>query len=89
MRVSATPPASDPSPRRRLRDAVRALDDQRRRTLASLLGLLVTLLVWSLAMGLHHRFGSSLSPRVMSLILASALVGAFPAGLVVRWLILG
>ena len=61
---------------------------QRRRTLASALALLVTLLVWAVALGLHQRFGPSMPPRVMSLLLMTALIGGFPAGLLVRWLIL-
>lgn len=90
--MTATPSAPDPAPsssaRQRLFQALRGLDDQRRRTFASALSVLVTLLIWSLALAIHQRFGSSMSPRALSVMLMVALVGAFPAGLLVRRLLL-
>lgn len=86
--MPSAPESSPSSPRRRLFQALRGLDEQRRRTFASTLSVLVTLLIWSIALAIHQRYGESMSPRVQSMVLMTALVGAFPAGLLVRRLLL-
>ena len=88
MTAPSAPESSSSSPRKRLFQALRGLDDQRRRTFASTLSVLVTLLIWSIALAIHQRYGASMSPRALSMMLLAALIGAFPAGLLVRRLLL-
>jgi len=76
---------------RRHREATLALEQQRRRTLASAVALLVTLAIWAVSLALHERFGAlalASHPRALAPLLALALVGAFPAGMLVRrWML--
>lgn len=81
-------PPARPSAMERHREAMRALEQQRRHTLATAIALLVTLGIWSAALALHDRFGEALHahhPRLLASLLLAALLGAFPAGMLVRW----
>lgn len=83
--------APRPSAVQRYREASRALDQQRRSTLASAVALLVTFAVWGAALALHHRLSDefqSAHPRLIVSLLSFALIGAFPIGMLIRrWML--
>lgn len=83
--------APRPSAVQRYREASRALDQQRRSTLASAVALLVTFLIWSAALAFHGRYGVAVMgshPRLLAALMAFALIGAFPTGMLVRrWML--